>query len=186
MAKKSAVKDRILEVASRLFYQQGYNLTGINQIIKEADIAIGSLYNHFPSKKDVLIAYLQNEDKKWFEEFEEFSKSNKNPKARLLMLFDYRIYLQVKSDFSGCNFIKINAELADQEKDITKIVERHKEKQKQLVTELVLQIDTPSLLSKEQLIGSIFLLLEGGATTTAIYRDVTPLKESKSIIEALL
>ncbi len=69
MAKTQAVRDRIMEAASRLFYRQGYTLTGINQIIAEAGIAIGSLYNHFPSKTALLIAYLQEEDRLWFEGF---------------------------------------------------------------------------------------------------------------------
>lgn len=43
MAKKSAVRARMLELASHLSYEQGYNLTGINQLIKEADTFIGSL-----------------------------------------------------------------------------------------------------------------------------------------------
>ena len=56
--RESSVKDRILDTASRLFYDQGYHVTGINQIIDEADIARASLYNHFPSKTDLLLAYL--------------------------------------------------------------------------------------------------------------------------------
>jgi AcrR family transcriptional regulator len=54
--RESTVKDRILDTASRLFYDQGYHITGINQIIDEADIARASLYNHFPSKTDLLLA----------------------------------------------------------------------------------------------------------------------------------
>ena len=50
--RESAVKDRILDTASRLFYERGDHTTGINQIIEEAEIARASLYNHFPSKTD--------------------------------------------------------------------------------------------------------------------------------------
>lgn len=45
MNKSNSVKERILETASRLFYQQGFNSTGINQIIAEAGIAIDRYTN---------------------------------------------------------------------------------------------------------------------------------------------
>ena len=48
-------RERILDTAARLFYAQGYNSTGINQVIKEANVAKASLYQHFPSKEDLLI-----------------------------------------------------------------------------------------------------------------------------------
>ena len=52
-------RKRIIDTASRLFYQQGYTATGINQIIEEADISKASLYQHFKSKEDLLLEYLE-------------------------------------------------------------------------------------------------------------------------------
>lgn len=52
MKSSNNVRENILSTAADLFYKQGYNSTGINQIIDEADIARGSLYNHFKSKND--------------------------------------------------------------------------------------------------------------------------------------
>ena len=52
-------RDRILETASRLFYTQGYNNTGINQLIKAAKVAKASFYEYFPSKEDLLLEYLK-------------------------------------------------------------------------------------------------------------------------------
>ena len=57
--KHSEVKNHIVETASNLFYANGYNLTGINQIISEAGIAKATLYNHFKSKEDICVSYLQ-------------------------------------------------------------------------------------------------------------------------------
>jgi len=55
---KISVKERILETASHLFYEKGYNLTGINEIIEKAGVAKASLYSHFRSKEDICLAYL--------------------------------------------------------------------------------------------------------------------------------
>jgi len=55
----SSPRDRILQVASDLFYRQGYHATGINQIIREAAVAKASFYDHFSSKEALAVAYLE-------------------------------------------------------------------------------------------------------------------------------
>ena len=57
--KKKSIRDAIVNTAARLFYKQGYSNTGINQIIEETKIAKSSLYQHFRSKEDLLMAYLK-------------------------------------------------------------------------------------------------------------------------------
>ena len=99
MKQKSSVKERILNTASRLFYHQGYNSTGINQIIAEADIAIGSLYKHFQSKADLLYYYLEQEEIEYFANLDDYLKEEKHPLQKLLKLIDYRIKVQEHSQF---------------------------------------------------------------------------------------
>ena len=70
--KHALVKDHIIQTASHLFYQNGYNLTGINEIIKEAGIAKATLYNHFKSKEDICIAYLQYKNASFITEIKAF------------------------------------------------------------------------------------------------------------------
>src|SRR6187399_2615189 len=55
----SDAKQRILETADRLFYQEGVRAVGIDRIIAEASVAKMSLYNHFPSKDDLILAVLK-------------------------------------------------------------------------------------------------------------------------------
>lgn len=55
----AATRDRIVEAARRLFFQQGYTATGMAQILKEAGARSGSLYHFFPSKEDLLRAVLE-------------------------------------------------------------------------------------------------------------------------------
>ena len=78
------VKEHILQTATRLFHEQGYNLTGINQIIDEADVAKASLYYHFPSKEDLCVAYLQRKNSLWLSGLELFLKGSKDPKQRII------------------------------------------------------------------------------------------------------
>lgn len=59
-------RTRILNAAARLFYEQGYHITGINQVITEADVAKASFYHHLASKEDLCIAYLNQRHQDWF------------------------------------------------------------------------------------------------------------------------
>lgn len=186
--RESNVKDKILDVASRLFYDQGYNLTGINQIIEEADIARASLYNHFESKTDLLLAYLEKTRQQWFVDLDEFLRPVATPREKILAIFDFRIGRQQKLDFKGCHFSKIGAEASQHDKKVFGLVKDHKERLRTTINELVLQIDHDhrQLLSNELLTDTIFLLLEGGLATGAVYRSSEPLQHAKEIVATLI
>jgi len=53
-------EERILAVATELFYTQGYRATGINEVIARSGVAKATFYNHFPSKEALCLAYLEN------------------------------------------------------------------------------------------------------------------------------
>lgn len=184
--KESVVKDRIVEVASRLFYEQGYNLTGINQIIDEADIARASLYNHFGSKTELLLAYLEKAEKTWFNNLNAFLEPVADPKEKLLSLFDHRIWRQQKTGFGGCQFIKISAEVSREETNVLKVVQAQKKRLHEFIGELVRHVDHSPLLSDKQLTDMIFLFLEGGAVNGAIAKNSAALNSGKAIVEKFL
>ncbi|MBO9202846.1 MULTISPECIES: TetR/AcrR family transcriptional regulator [Niastella] len=186
--KESTPKTRILDVASRLFYEQGYNSTGINQIIDEAAIARGSLYNHFPSKRDLLAAYIERAEDIWFTSLEKHLETIKDPKARLLALFDFRKKEQHNTGFRGCQFAKVVAEVPKEDLPIFEQVSKEKDKMKRLIKKLLSQIDlqNPAGLSIDMLCESVFLLLEGATVAASLYKKDAPIKNAKTIAAALL
>lgn len=185
--KKEKVRDRIIRVASELFYKQGYNSTGINQIIAEADIAIGSLYNHFASKSDLLQAYLIKEEQDWFEGLEKSIANISDPKEKISAIIDYRKMLQKSSKFSGCHFIKIVSETGDGNAAVSDFVRNHKEKQKEVISSIVkeyndlYQLPDPGLATE-----SIFLLIEGAVVASTITRNNDSFDQIKKMIQGLL
>ncbi len=104
MKNASNVRQRILETAARLFHQQGYPLTGINQLIAEANVAKASLYQHFRTKDEILLAYLQEVSQQWFQQVDEAISAGKTPKEKVLVVFDLLNDFMVKVNFRGCNF----------------------------------------------------------------------------------
>jgi len=184
--KESAVKDKIVDVATRLFYNQGYNLTGINQVIKEADIARASLYNHFESKTDLLLAYLEKFNDDWFAGLDAFLEPISDPKKKVLALFDYRMSSQQKLGFGGCASIKINDEVGGDDARITEIVRRNKHTLKSRILKLVLAVKHKQILSTAALADMIYLLMEGGVTSASIFKSKHDLENGKMIAAQLL
>lgn len=183
--RETGVKERILDTASRLFYDQGYNATGINQIIDEAEIARASLYNHFESKTELLLAYLDMIDQRWFEELEEFLRPFTDPREKLLAIFDFRIRRQQKLKFRGCHFNKVTAEACDEPGVMERAV-AHKERFRKYAYELVVRANQQKVLDHENLTNAIFLLMEGGLAVGAMYRNSKDTKAAKQIVENLL
>ncbi|MDR3714264.1 MAG: TetR/AcrR family transcriptional regulator [Puia sp.] len=182
----SLVRDKILDTASRLFFEQGYNLTGINQIIEEADIARGSLYNHFGSKSELLLAYLDKAQQERLAETEAYVKTVKDPQKKLLGIFDYRIQRQQQIGYRGCQFIKICAEVSRDDIKVFELVEAHKERLRNFILDLVRQTTHNPVLSDELFADTVFLLLEGSTTSVGFSRNVRGLRQARKIVEGLL
>jgi AcrR family transcriptional regulator len=183
--RESGVKDRILGTASRLFYDQGYHTTGINQIIDEADIARASLYHHFPSKTDLLLAYLDKTHESWFEELDAFLRPFSEPRQRLLALFDFRVGRQIRLKYKGCHFNRIVAEAGD-DKEVFQRGRAHKQRFRQYIFALVQQTDHRRIMDDESLADTLFLLLEGGIAVGAMYRSTAYGEKAKKIAESFL
>jgi len=172
---KLKVRDRILKVASERFYHQGFNQTGINQIIAEADIAIGSLYKHFPSKHELLVAYLKRQELEWFSQFDMYIQGVTDPGEKVFRFIKYRIEHQAKSDFAGCPFLKIVAELGSSETDILQLVEDHKNRQRLLLSGFIKQARYDGPLDKKLLSEILFLMTEGAIAMSTTAKTTTAL-----------
>ena len=179
------VREHILQTATRLFHEQGYNLTGINQIIEEAGVAKASLYYHFPSKEDLCVAYLQRRNNIWMSGLEGFLKTTTDPKLRLIKIFEYRAIHLEKNHFGGCSYIKIISEMPQRGEKIDRQVVLQKEKQRKYFLELTGQIEA-NKKKAAFLADTIFLLFDGGTVQCQIYRDGTPLQAAKKAVVKLL
>lgn len=184
--KSRDVKSEILETASRLFYKQGYNNTGINQIIEESGIARASLYNHFKSKTDLLHTYLENQHENWFLELEKFIKKEKTPKAKVLSIFEYRLQRQIKNEFGGCPFIKLSDEI-EYDDIIFNLINKNKMQLRDLILTLLNEIQIKnSILENEELADVIYLLMEGSTITSHFQQSKEMMEKAKLIAEKLL
>ncbi len=180
------VVNKILDTAARLFFQQGYNVTGINQIIEEADIAKASLYKHFESKTDLLVAYLQRLHKRWFEQLEADVNKVADPKKKLLTLFDYHRERQLQNGYGGCRFIKANDEAGMSDERVLKEIQKAKLHLKNFIKKSVVNSGHQKLLTDRELTELIFMMLDGGIVAASIFKHADDLQSAKAIVRKLI
>ncbi len=102
-------RERILEAAYRLFAHQGTRPVGVDAIIEKSGVAKMTLYRHFKSKQDLVLAFLDRRAALWTEGWliREIGLRAKDPRNRLLAIFDaYHDWFQIE-DFEGCTFINV-------------------------------------------------------------------------------
>jgi len=107
-------RQRILDAASELFYQQGIRATGTNAIISHAGVAKATFFHHFPNKDGLAIAWLQQPGNRWFDRIRaELDARTESPSSRLVTFFDLLGEWFARDDFRGCAFQNAAAETPD-------------------------------------------------------------------------
>jgi AcrR family transcriptional regulator len=99
-------RERLIAVAADLFARNGYHATGIDLILETAGVAKKTLYTHFRSKEELIIAVLRHHDSVFRNGFmREVEQAAAAPRERLLAIFDVAEAWFRGSDFYGCMFI---------------------------------------------------------------------------------
>jgi AcrR family transcriptional regulator len=181
-----SVKEQIIETANRLFYNQGYNLTGINQIIEEAGVAKASLYYHFPSKEDLCVEYLKKRYDNWSAMLQKFLTGITDPKESIIRCFECRSQYLLDTNYGGCSYIRIVAEMPQRSEKINSQVILNKEKQRKFFTDQVKRIKRSTVPSVGYLANTIFLLFDGATMQCQVYRGLSPMKNALKAVKGLL
>jgi AcrR family transcriptional regulator len=114
MENKSIAREHILETATKLFYQHGFRAVGIDKVIAESGVAKMTLYKHFPSKDDLIVAYLQRSNEAWWGWFEEVTKPFEGkPKKQLEIVFEGVAKIASSPQCMGCTFTVAASEFPD-------------------------------------------------------------------------
>jgi AcrR family transcriptional regulator len=114
MAPAMPARERILTTAYRLFTRRGIRAVGTDEVIAQSGVAKATLYRHFPSKNDLVLAVLQRREELWtLEMVEQQSRlRGDTPEEQLLAIFDvFHDWFQHHEDYDGCSFINVLLEL---------------------------------------------------------------------------
>jgi AcrR family transcriptional regulator len=109
----SPVRDRILDASYELFSRRGIRAVGVDELIERAGVAKASLYRHFPSKDDLVVAFLERREQRWTNEWveKEARRRASSPEDQLLAIFDAFDEWFRREEFEACSFINVLLEL---------------------------------------------------------------------------
>jgi AcrR family transcriptional regulator len=97
-------RERILDTASELFYRDGYHAVGIDTIVERSGVAKMTLYRHFPSKDDLIAAYLERANAEFWDWLDGEIVRVDDPKDRLVAAFEATAKLATSAQCLGCTF----------------------------------------------------------------------------------
>jgi AcrR family transcriptional regulator len=102
-------RDRILDTAYDLFSRHGVRTVGVDRIVAESGVAKMSLYRHFPSKDELVLAFLQERERRWTQDWlqAEVERRAETPAGRMLAIFDVFDEWFPLEEFEGCSFINV-------------------------------------------------------------------------------
>jgi AcrR family transcriptional regulator len=140
----SEARSRLLETATRIFYTEGIHAVGIDRIVAEAKVTRATLYRHFPSKEELVVAYLDAVHHLELAQVQALINSGR-PAPDVLRSIAESITAGITSGhFRGCAFLNAAAEYPDAEHPVHKAILAHREWFADTITSLFAQIgETP-------------------------------------------
>jgi AcrR family transcriptional regulator len=176
MSEKPTMKERILETADKLFYSRGIRAVGVDTIAAEIGISKRTLYNHFPSKDELISAYLAGR-------FVQAPPSDKPPVEQILGTFDRLERSFAARGFRGCPFVNAVAELGAEDQSVKKIAVAFKESRRLWFRDLLKEL---GVADAEGLATQLALLVDGSIAQDLVRNDPAMARAAKQAARVLL
>jgi AcrR family transcriptional regulator len=173
---------RILQAARVLFGERGITTTGVAELCAAAAVSKRTLYQHFPSKDEVVVAYLQAlEQEPALGPEGVLARAELSPRARLLELF--AALGEQRHPMRGCPFVNAAVELADPAHPAHRFAAEHKRRFTERLTEIARDAGARPA---EQVGRRLALLYDGAAAQLAVSDTADPAAEAYAMAASLL
>jgi AcrR family transcriptional regulator len=175
--------DRILETAYELFSRRGIRDVGIDEIIERAGVAKATLYRHFASKDDLVVAFLERREQRWTLEFVEAEATRRGatPEEQLLAIFDAFDEWFRREDYEACSFINTLLEMGNQH-PAGKASIRHLQNIQSLVKRLAEEAGLPDAHSFARSLQVLMM----GSIVSAVGGDFDAAHRAKAMARSLI
>ncbi len=157
-------REDLIDAAMKVFYRSGFHASGLDKILQEGGISRMTLYNHFESKDDLIVAALKKRDRLFREELTAFVEARSDdPIERIDAIFAYTEHWCGSPGFAGCMFVNVAAEYPDPNCEIRKVAADHKLH----IFRYLRDLCTQSGVSDPEALGGQLAILLDGATVNA-------------------
>ena len=154
------VRERVLETASKLFYERSVRAVGVDLVVAEAGVAKTSLYRHFRTKDDLIAAFLRREDEDFWNTWEAVAQKNASDPAAELDAHLAWIGERVgRPNYRGCPQINVAAEFPEPDHPARKVARDHKAELRRRLSVLAERLGA----RKPEVLGGQLAVLVNGA-----------------------
>jgi AcrR family transcriptional regulator len=173
-------KEKLFQTAARLFNQHGYRAIGVDTIASESGIGKMTLYRHYPSKDNLIVAFLQQSNEDFWEYFEQSTRDAQTAPGKLVAFFEaLQKYVTTPACF-GCPFINVASEYPETEYAGHQVALEHK----QAVRARFNQLAAEAGARRPDALADALLLLMDGAYMAARMYGASPSNPASHVAEA--
>jgi AcrR family transcriptional regulator len=173
---KEEMQERILETADRLFYGRGIRAVGVDTIADAIGISKRTLYNHYPSKDALIVAYLSRR-------LVPLELSDAPPLQQILGAFERLERALSRGWFRGCPFVNAVAEIGEELPEASKVAVAFKERRRLWFRELLVRL---GVRDAEALSTHLAILLDGAIAVGLVRRDPAVARSARQAAETLV
>ena len=171
MKKNVPPKEKLFQTAADLFYQHGYRAIGVDTLAAESGIGKMTLYRHYPSKDDLIVAYLKESDELFWDHFEQVTKDAATPREKLLAFFEsLQEYVRTPQCY-GCPFLNVATEYPEIDHPGHQVALEHKQKVRAKFRQLAREAGARE---PEALADQLFLLMDGAYVAARMFGTRNP------------
>lgn len=181
MSKK---RQHLVDTAIALFSAHGFHGVGIDRIAEEAQVSKKTMYHHFRSKEDLIVAALKFRDRQFREDFMKgVEAAATTPRERLLAVFDVAQAWFSGDKFYGCMFINAVGEYSEPDTEIRGACREFKRQMREFIEGLA---KDAGLENPQQVAAALSILLEGAIVTAQVSQDPDSAQVARRAAEALI
>ncbi len=171
MKKKIAPKDQVFQTAARMFYRNGYRAIGVDTLAAESGIGKMTLYRHYPTKDDLIVAYLQDSNELFWSNFEQITQDAPTAREKILTFFvALQEYVQTSSCY-GCPFLNVATEFPETDYPGHQVAIDHKQSVRTRLRQLAKEAGArkPAVLADQ-----LVLLMDGAYMASRMFGAKNP------------
>ena len=161
-----AARTQLVDVASELFRARGINRVGVDEVVAESGVAKSTLYRWFPTKDDLVVAFLDRREEMFWEQWDKVAAKRRDPREQLLAQLRWISAYLDRDDVRGCPFLNTTAEVADPADRIRVRCAEHKLRLRDRLRELCRGLD---VAHPDRLADQLLLIIDGAFSDSELF-----------------
>lgn len=188
---RRSTREDILEAATSLFYERGYQATTIDHVLERSGVSRPTLYTHFATKEDLGLAYLRLQRRHDLTVLKDAIRRENTPEGRYLAIITQVRQTLLESKYRGCRYFNVIAELQSSDNNpLVKEARHYVEDFRELIRDVILELKATEKrykgLDTDRVTDTYYLLVGGAIMGSQEYQDTWPIDRAIQEIKNLI